>query len=187
VTCTTRGTPPPERPSSGQLLHYRQLKIADDGEILVRGETLFRGYARGDDTERPFDADGWFATGDMGDLDDQGYLRVSGRRDNLFISGGENIHPEEIEQALAAAAGVERVMVVPIPDAEFGARPVAFVATTQDAPLKTETILKGLASILPRFKLPAAIYAWPEDLQQTGLKPSRVLFQERALSLQAGG
>ena len=72
----------------------------ESGEILVRGETLFAGYVEGEDLDRPLDAEGWFHTGDLGELDENGYLRVGGRVDNLFISGGENVQPEEIEDAL---------------------------------------------------------------------------------------
>ena len=63
----------------------------------------------------------------MGQLDKEGYLTVTGRRDNMFISGGENIHPEEIEKALLSIKGVAQAIVVPKEDKEFGQRPIAFI------------------------------------------------------------
>ena len=63
----------------------------------------------------------------MGQLDKEGYLTVTGRRDNMFISGGENIHPEEIEKALLSIKGIAEAIVVPKEDKEFGQRPIAFI------------------------------------------------------------
>ncbi len=88
--------------------------ISDEGEILVRGETLFAGYVEGDELERPLDQGGWFHTGDLGELDG-GYLRVLGRMDNLFVSGGENVRPEEIEDALSRDPGRRRSRSGPCP------------------------------------------------------------------------
>ena len=73
------------------------------------------------------DEDGWFHTKDLGELDENHQLVVKGRIDNMFISGGENIHPENIERAMVQAFDIRQVVVVPKPDSEFGARPIAFV------------------------------------------------------------
>jgi len=73
------------------------------------------------------DPDGWFLTGDVGYCDAAGYLIVSGRRDAMFISGGENIHPEEIEAALLSLPGISQAIVVPRLHPEYGFRPVAFI------------------------------------------------------------
>ena len=108
VTTTPPGASPGELRTAGRVLPGREVSISGGGEILVRGETLFAGYVDGEKVDRPLDADGWFHTGDLGDLDEDGYLRVLGRSDNLFISGGENIQPEEIEEALCSLEGVER-------------------------------------------------------------------------------
>lgn len=121
----------------------------------------------------------WLRTGDRGYLDAAGNLHISGRIDNLFISGGENIQPEEIEAALLALPGVRQAIVVPVSDAEYGQRPLAFVESEAfdppawDAPLRLR---------LPGFKLPVAYHPWPE---QTGLKPSRKALEELAHELRA--
>ena len=167
--------------TSGRPLPHRELSISDSGEILVKGETLFAGYVESDIVDRPLDMDGWFHTGDLGELDAGGYLHVRGRKDNLFISGGENVQPEEIEDALCRLEGVEEAVVVPVPDAEFGARPVAFVRTVRVEP---ESLARALEPVLPRFKIPAAFHRWPEEAG--GMKVDRASLRECALRLSRG-
>lgn len=156
---------------SAGILNYRQVRISDEGEILVKGETLFKGYVDGGKTHLPVDREGWFATGDLGCLAGDGGLIVTGRRDNMFISGGENIHPEEIEKCLCRLNGIEAAVVVPVEDDEFGCRPVAFVKTN-DA-LSPDKILTFLQSRLPKFKIPKRFYAWPEKEGKAGCKFNR--------------
>jgi o-succinylbenzoate---CoA ligase len=180
VTATPPGASCEELHTSGRPLPHREISISGDGEILVRGETLFAGYVEGDAIDRPLDTDGWFRTGDLGELDAGGYLRVRGRKDNLFISGGENVQPEEIEEALCRLEGVEEAVVVPVPDAEFGFRPVAFVRTVGVGP---GDMARALEPVLPRFKIPVAFHRWPEKAEPGGMKVDRASFCERARRL----
>ena len=166
--------------TSGRPLPHRELSISDDGEILVRGETLFAGYVEGEAIELPIDADGWFHTKDLGELDAGGYLRVRGRKDNLFISGGENVQPEEIEEALCFLEGIEEAVVVPIPDPEFGFRPAAFVRTTGGV-VESRDLAQALEPVLARFKIPVAFYGWPEGIE--GMKVDRAALTECARRL----
>lgn len=170
--------------SSGKLLPYREMKI-EDGEILVRGKTLFQGYW---DTvsEKVVinDRNGWFATKDLGKISTDEELEVTGRKDRQFISGGENIQPEEIEQAICAIPGIRQASVLPIPDVEFGARPIAFIDDETHAH-NLESIKEGLRTRLPSFKHPIRIFRYPVE---AGIKPSLAVlkqhleqFQERAL------
>jgi O-succinylbenzoic acid--CoA ligase len=179
VTTTPPNVPHSKRFTAGKLLPYRQIKIADDGQILVRGETRFTGYVDGAMLLQPFDGDGWYPTGDLGMLDEDGYLTVIGRKDNMFISGGENIQPEEIEAALLQIDGIEQALVVPVPNAEFGFRPVAFVKTART--MDEANIVALLAERLPRFKLPVALYPWPEQPSASGIKASRAQFRQLTL------
>lgn len=158
--------------SSGRVLPHRALRIAEDGEIWVNGAVRFKGYVTGHVTEQPFDADGWFATHDLGGLDADGYLHVTGRKDNQFISGGENIQPEAIERALVACPGVTRAVVVPVPDAEFGQRPVAFVQAVSAVAPAPAALRLALEATLPRFMIPQAFYDWPADAE-AGMKVAR--------------
>ncbi|MBW2108894.1 MAG: o-succinylbenzoate--CoA ligase, partial [Deltaproteobacteria bacterium] len=134
VTTTAPGDRDDRLLTAGRALDHRQVRVAC-GEILVKGDTLFKGYVDGASTVLPVDAEGWFRTGDLGRMDTDGYLTVLGRKDNMFISGGENIFPEEIERRLRAVPGVEQATVVRVKDTEFGFRPVAFVKTWKDTPL----------------------------------------------------
>jgi O-succinylbenzoic acid--CoA ligase len=163
-------------------LPNREISISERGEILVRGETLFAGYAEGEELDRPLDAGGWFHTRDLGELDEEGYLRVGGRMDNLFISGGENIQPEEVEEALYRLEGVDEAVVVPVPDEEFGARPVAFVRMDDGEP---RDLARELEPVLPRFKIPISFQPWPESARR-GMKVDRVSLSELARRLRSG-
>ena len=179
VTTTSPDTPSAKRFTSGKALSYRQLRISASGEILVKGETLFKGYLEGDSLELPVDSDGWFATGDLGELDSEGYLTVTGRKDNMFISGGENIQPEEIERVLCEHTAVAQAVVVPVPDTEFGSRPVAFVQTNSGK-LKPKELAAFLEERLARYKIPVAFYDWPTTAGLEGMKVSRELLRRIA-------
>ncbi len=148
--------------SPARVLPHRELKTATDGEICVKGRTLFKGYLQGDSARLPLDNEGWFHTNDVGRIED-GCLTVLGRKDNMFISGGENIHPEEIEAALLRIPAVVQAVVVAQDDDEFGHRPVAFVRWADASAALTEVELKKtLAQQLPKFKVPDAFYPWPD-------------------------
>lgn len=181
VTTTHASDPPERRFTAGRVLPYRELRIAADGEICVRGETRFKGIVTQEGLVQPFDAEGWYATGDLGQLDADGYLTVLGRKDNLFISGGENIQPEEIERALCDLQGVLDAIVVPVPHPEYGERPVAFVRMTDGAPPDGGRLARELAKNLERFKIPNWFLPWPEGT--TGeLKPARQHLRKLACS-----
>ncbi len=182
VTTTPPGATPEELRTAGRVLPNREVSISEEGEILVRGATLFAGYTEGEGLDLPLDADGWFHTRDLGELDEGGYLRVGGRMDNLFISGGENVQPEEIEEALCHLEGIDEAVVVPVPDEEFGARPVAFVRTDGGV----RNLSKELEPVLPRFKIPISFHPWPEEARG-GMKADRAALGELARRLRNRG
>lgn len=169
--------------TSGKVLPYREIAVAGDGELLLSGETLFQGYIENGRLLPARDAAGWFASGDLGEIDENGYLRVLGRKDNMFISGGENIQPEEIEACLSRIAGVAQALVVGVPDAEFGKRPAAFIALQPGITLDPKQLRRALETHLPRFKIPDHFFPWPEEAPQTGIKPDRRRFVRIALEL----
>jgi o-succinylbenzoate---CoA ligase len=166
--------------TSGRILPHRELRINPDGEILVRGDTRFLGYDVDGGLSEPFDSEGWFATGDIGELDGEGYLSVHGRKDNLFVSGGENILPEEIETALCRLPDVREVVVVAIEDDEFGFRPVAFVRVSDGMPFDDTRFIRFLERFLARFKIPDEFFPWPDDAPVETMKPDRKWFVRRA-------
>ncbi len=167
TTSTTNDAPQ----SSGRLLPERQLKISNEGEILVRGSTLCLGYYRAGEIHPIFDDEGWFHTQDLGTLDDSGLLYVKGRVDNMFISGGENIYPESIENAMLSAFNIRQVIVVPKPDRVFGARPVAFVSG--ELPSAWGSTLRRT---LKGYEVPVEIYNWPVEAEEA-MKVNRKFFQ----------
>ncbi len=172
--------------SSGKVLDYRSVKI-DAGEILVKGKTLFTGYVEAGKMFLPVDDEGWFRTGDLGRLDVDGYLTFLGRRDNMFISGGENICPEEIESILCLLPHISQALVVPVEDREFGFRPLAFIKTQQGKPVDQRKVLSHLERYLPGFKTPVAFYEWPEKADKDGLKPNRRYLTKLAQELKSRG
>lgn len=165
---------------SGKLLPFREMKL-EDNEIWVSGKTLFQGYwDASSETIIKREQDGWFSTKDMGRFDAQGTLEVIGRKDRQFISGGENIQPEEIEQALCSIPGIRQASVLPIADAEFGERPVAFI-DDETRSHTLESIRKALQCQLPSFKHPIRILPYPADV---GIKPNFAILRERLLQAQ---
>jgi O-succinylbenzoic acid--CoA ligase len=178
VTTTAPGDGPQRLLTAGRALAHREVRISGEGEILVRGATLFRGYLAHGAIDPARDADGWYRTGDLGRLDDAGYLAVDGRRDAMFISGGENIHPEEVERELCRFPGILEAVVVPVEDAEFGARPAAFLRSADGALPPPEALGAFLRERLPGFKVPVRYAPLPDG--EGGLKPQRRELRARA-------
>lgn len=160
--------------SAGYVLPGRELALQPDGEIWVRGKTLFQGYRSPAGLDLPLQPGGWFATRDRGAWDATGQLRVLGRMDQMFISGGENIQPEEIEAALLQIEGVQQAVVVPVREPEFGQRPVAFVSAADWQP---DSWREQLRQVLPGFKVPLFFRPLPS---QQGLKPARQTLMQAA-------
>jgi O-succinylbenzoic acid--CoA ligase len=178
VTTTAPGASFAELETSGAVLPFREIRISGEGEILVRGRTRFAGYVEREALVAPFDNEGWFGTKDLGAMDANGRLRVRGRMDNMFISGGENVIPEEIEAVLTTFPAVLRALVVPVPDDEFGERPVAFVERVAGVP--EARLREFLSDLLPRFKIPLRFFPWPEGTDEPGLKLDRSKFRRKA-------
>ncbi|MCS2610999.1 o-succinylbenzoate--CoA ligase [Halomonas dongshanensis] len=160
----------------GKPLPGREVRLVA-GEIQVRGETLFAGYLTPTGVDSARNTSGWFATRDRGELTDEGALIVHGRMDNAFISGGENIQPEAIEQRLVDHPGVAQALVVPVEHPEWGQRPVAFI-DWRKAPIPNCQLAAWVREALPAYMTPDAWLSWPR--QAVGLKPSRQRFAEIA-------
>lgn len=130
--------------SLGHPLSGREIKVDESGEIWVKGETLFWGYQN-----QPHE--GWFPTKDLGTYTEKG-LTILGRKDRMFISGGENIHPEEIERALLSLDEIEDAIIKVIPDDEYGKRPVAYIKPF------TQALKEKLLDKLEKHKIPDHFY-----------------------------
>ncbi|MBW0115650.1 AMP-binding protein [Pseudonocardia abyssalis] len=160
----------------GRIRTAMELMIADvdgqpqpagtTGEIQVAGPAVCHGYLDNDDADRDAFQDGWFRTGDLGMVDEHGYLYITGRASDMYISGGSNIHPRDIEEKLAAHPGVSEVAVLGMPHPEWGEVGVA-VWVSADGPDRqaaaTAEDLRGwLEPTMARYKLPLHFLRWPE-------------------------
>ncbi|MFN0153976.1 MAG: class I adenylate-forming enzyme family protein [Gaiella sp.] len=138
-----------------------RLKILESGEICAHlsSEEAFAGYWNRPDADARAIRDGWYHTGDTGHLDDEGDLWIDGRIDDMIVSGGENIHPLEVEDVLAGCPGVSEVAVIGVPDDRLGQRVVAVVVGDATAEMMDAHCL---SSPLARFKRPREYRSAPE-------------------------
>jgi acyl-coenzyme A synthetase/AMP-(fatty) acid ligase len=119
----------------------RDVAKGEEGEVLSRGPDQFLGYMDPAMDAEAFDDDGWFRTGDIGRLDEDGYLVITDRKKDIIIRGGENISASEVEQILARHPKVQESAVTPISDPKYGERVCAFVKTRDDEPLTLDELL----------------------------------------------
>ena len=169
------------KPGVGLPLNGREYCLIDD-EIWLRGAGLGLGYWQNGKIEPLVNSQGWLQTKDKGRLIN-GELQILGRLDNMFISGGENIQPEEIEQLIQQFVGVEQVFVLPLNEAEFGQRPVAMIKFASDVgsdffQSAVNNLRVWLSDKIEKFKQPIAYYPLNDEmLRQGGIKVSRQLLK----------
>ncbi len=136
----------------------RALPQGEIGMIEVRGPNVFKGYWRmPEKTKAEFRKDGFFITGDLGTIGDDGYVRIVGRGKDLIITGGLNVYPREIESLLDELPAVEESAVVGLPHDDFGEGVTAFLVVKPGAQLTQEGVVDGLRDRLARFKLPKRV------------------------------
>lgn len=164
-----------------RVLPYREVSVSEKGEIRVRGLTLFQGYVTRDGLDLPLDRDGWFLTGDSGAMTGEASLAVSGRIGRMFISGGENIHPEEIEAALLRHPDLASAHVVAVPDDRYGERPVAFISLRPGASCTRAILEDFLRQWLPGYMVPDRFYS-DCGTSDGGLKPDYRQLSQRAMA-----
>ncbi|EME14383.1 AMP-binding protein [Rhodococcus triatomae] len=147
--------------TDGDPLPGVEIRLAEDGEILSRGPDLCIGYTDLALTEKAFDAEGWYHTGDIGVLDDDGYLTITDRKSDIIIRGGENISALEVEEVLLSLPGVAEAVVVATPDDRLGERAAAVVRMRPGQPAPT------MADLREHFDgAGLAKQKWPERLHQ---------------------
>ena len=160
--------------TSGKILPFRRVKIDTSGEILLGGATLCAGYIDGDNWTRITDNQGFFASGDVGKFC-KAELMIIGRKDALFISGGENIQPEEIELTLKGHPDILEAICVPVPDTEYGKKPVAFISVKNNLMIPDD-LNNYLQFHLAKYKLPKKVFnlkIYDEVTSTTSIKYSR--------------
>ncbi len=184
VTTSFAGDDPDRaRSTDGRPTGHVRLRIADNGEIEVRGPELFVGYTDEARTREAV-ADGWFRTGDLGTVDDQGWLTVTGRLKDLIIRGGENIAAAEVERVLEAHPWVRQAAAVGQPDRRLGERVCAFVVCAPGSPLDLATCGAWFAERgVARFKTPEAVVVVDELPLLAAGKIDRAELTRRAAAL----
>ena len=154
----------------GRAIPGMETRIDATGELLVRGDFVMLGYL--DDpaaTAEAIDADGWLHTGDIGELDEAGNLRITDRLKDMYISGGFNVYPAEVEQALMRLDGVDDVAVIGVPDERMGEVGKAYVV----GPASAEDVIAFARTRLANFKVPRfveSIDVLPRNLSGKVLK-----------------
>ncbi|MBV9076430.1 MAG: malonyl-CoA synthase, partial [Methylobacteriaceae bacterium] len=140
-----------------------ELPQGEIGMIEVRGPNVFKGYWRmPDKTAAEFRADGFFITGDLGKIDELGYVHIVGRGKDLIISGGFNVYPKEVETEIDALPGVVESAVIGLPHRDFGEAVTAVVVKRPESPLSEQDVVAALTERLARFKQPKAVIFVPD-------------------------
>jgi len=182
VATMCRADDPPETiaRTSGRATAGFEIRIAADGEILLRGPNVMLGYLDDPDaTAAAIDTDGWLHTGDVGVLDAQGYLTITDRLKDLYICGGFNVYPAEVEQALARLDGVAESVVIGVPDDRLGEVGKAFVLRRPGATITADDVLSHARERLANYKVPRYV-EFRDDVPRnaTGKALKRVLREE---------
>lgn len=131
--------------------------VGAEGEICISGPVIMKGYVPEPANEGPVIVDGWLRTGDLGRLDADGYLSVTGRLKDIIIRGGENLSPGAIESALASHASVKACAVVGVPDSDLGEVPVAFVVAREGCKLDDHSLRDRVEERLSRIYVPVQL------------------------------
>lgn len=140
--------------------HGQRLRPFETGEICVRGPAVFIGYDNDPDANQKAFKDDWFHTGDLGHVDRGGFLYVTGRSSDMYISGGSNVYPREVEEALLMHPAVQEVAVLGVPDPKWGEIGVAVIVRRPDVAVSEEELLAHLDGRLARYKWPRQFAYW---------------------------
>jgi fatty-acyl-CoA synthase len=141
--------------SAGKPYPHVDVRLSGEGELQVRGPNVFAGYWRDPEaTAAAFDG-GWLRTGDVAERDDEGFYRIKGRLKDMYISGGENVYPAEVESVLHEHPAVADAAVVGVPDERWGEVGVAFVVAAGET--SEEALIEFVRTRLARFKAPKAV------------------------------
>jgi fatty-acyl-CoA synthase len=140
----------------------RMLPPGETGEICVRGPGVFAGYHNNPDATEQATRFGWFHTGDLGHVDEAGFVYITGRASDMYISGGSNVYPREIEEVLLSHPSVAEACVVGIPDARWGESGVAVLVAAAGAIIDEDGLRAHLEGRLAKYKWPARFAVWPE-------------------------
>lgn len=154
-------------PRTGMQISIRtedgvEVSPGEQGEICVAGPAVFSGYLNNDAANAESFRDGWFRTGDLGMLDEEGFLYVTGRASDMYISGGSNIYPREIEEKILKHPGVGECAVLGLPDPKWGEIGVAVCVPASGASVDEAELRAFLEPLMARYKMPKSFVFWDE-------------------------
>ncbi len=138
----------------------REVPAGVTGEICVCGPAVFAGYYDNPEANAKAFRDGWFRTGDLGHMDEEGFVYITGRASDMYISGGSNVYPREIEEKILAHEAVAEVAVLGVPDRTWGEVGVAVCALRPEAALDEQALLAWLDGKIARYKMPKRVIFW---------------------------
>ncbi|HEX2134420.1 MAG TPA: AMP-binding protein, partial [Microvirga sp.] len=138
----------------------RELSPFETGEICVIGPAVFAGYYDNPEANAKAFRDGWFRTGDLGHMDEQGFVYITGRASDMYISGGSNIYPREIEEKILTHPAIAEVAVVGVPDKTWGEVGIAVCVAREGRAVGEEELAGFLAARIPRYKMPKRFFFW---------------------------
>jgi fatty-acyl-CoA synthase len=184
VLAETTGQPFPgvsiciKDPNTQKTLGQRQV-----GELCTKGWIVMKGYYKMErETEKCFDEEGWFHTGDLGMLDEQGNFVITGRLKEMYISGGFNVYPAEVENFLYSLPGIEQVAIVGVPDQRMGEVGMAFVVAKPDHRLSEEQIISHCKGRIAGYKVPRYV-VFVDQMPMAGVgKVQKFMLRETGLS-----
>ncbi len=162
----------------------QDLPVGEIGGIQVKGPNVFKGYWHmPEKTAEEFTADGYFKTGDVGKVDERGYVTIVGRSKDLIISGGYNVYPAEIEGYINEMKGVAESAVVGVPHPDFGEVGVAVVIAKAGATVQPDAVIAELKAKLANFKIPKKCFVVPELPRNTMGKVQKNLLRDQYKAL----
>jgi fatty-acyl-CoA synthase len=154
----------------GRAFHHVEVKVIDietgetvspgvQGEVCCRGYNIMKGYYNNPEaTQQAIDADGWLHSGDLGVMDDQGYLSITGRHKDMIIRGGENIYPREIEEFLYRMEEIKDIQVAAVPSEKYGEEVGAFIVLKETADIDESDVMDFCRGQIARYKIPRYVH-----------------------------
>ena len=147
--------------------HDRDVATGVAGELILRSCATMIGYWNRPEANAEVLRGGWLHTGDLATKDEDGYFTICGRKKDMYISGGLNVYPAEIEAVILADAGIAECAVIGIPDEKWGEVGHAVIVARPGASIDVEVMLATIKSQLATYKVPRAISVWTEALPRT--------------------
>jgi len=144
-----------------------ELEPFQTGEICVIGPAVFAGYYENPEANAKSFRDGWFRTGDLGHMDNEGFVYITGRASDMYISGGSNIYPREVEEKILTHPAIGEVAVLGVPDPVWGEVGVAICVAREAHAVSEAELAEFLAAKIPRYKMPKRFFFW-EQLPKSG-------------------